>query len=302
MRKLVVLATLVSPGIALLVFAGAGLADPPDMLYDPVPTVAVPMPLSAAAGEAVTAGAPLVDTTRAARTDSGTLALQAEVPVRYLLGACPAGTTGAVACFVRSGRSIVPGLGAVEASYAYFVEEAPPGCAPEQVRVLPTTGRLAVRDKGEIQIRIAGTGCLDRVIPLPLRAEEAFTVTGGSAKYAGASGGGTLATISYGPPSFGGTDAWTGTLTVPGLSFDLTAPALTAPGSKTILVPRRVKRVRVAYAMVARDDVDGGVPVSCLPRSRSWFPVGRTRVRCSAADTSGNASTASFVVTVKRRA
>jgi hypothetical protein len=37
MRKLVVLATLVSAGIALLAFAGAGLADPPDMLYDTVP-------------------------------------------------------------------------------------------------------------------------------------------------------------------------------------------------------------------------------------------------------------------------
>jgi HYR domain len=264
-------------------------------------TVAVLMPLAAAADETVTIGAPLVDPTRAARTEGETLVLRAEVLVRYPAAACPSGIPGAVACFMRSGGSIVPGLGTVEASYPYFVEETPPGCAANQVRVLPTAARLQVRNKGEIQIRVAGSGCLDRVPPLRLRADEAFTVTGGSGVYAGASGGGTLATVSYGPPSFGGMDAWTGTLIVPGLSFDLTAPALTAPGSKTIRVPRRVKRVRVAYVVVAQDDVDGGVPVTCLPRSGSWFPVGRTRVRCSAADTSGNASTTSFVVTVKRK-
>ena len=37
MRKLVVLTTLVIAPIALLAFVGAGLADPPDMLFDPVP-------------------------------------------------------------------------------------------------------------------------------------------------------------------------------------------------------------------------------------------------------------------------
>jgi HYR domain len=178
----------------------------------------------------------------------------------------------------------------------------PPGCTAEQVRVLPTTVRLAVKDNGEIQVGVSGTGCLDRIPPNPLRADEAFTFIGGLGKYAGASGGGQLSSISYGPPNFGGKDTWTGTLTVPGLSFDLTPPTLTAPASKTIRVPRRVKRIRVSYVVTARDDVDGAVPVSCQPRSGSQFPLGRTPVRCLTADTSGNASKASFVVTLKGKA
>ena len=188
----------------------------------------------------------------------------------------------------------------MEESLAYFVQDS--GCGVEQVRILPTTVTLKVQDKGEIRIQLPGTGCVDRIIPNPVRAEEAFTITGGSGKYAGASGAGTLAAISYGPPNFNGVDTWTGTLAVPGLSFDLTPPVLTAPRSKTIRVPRRAKRVRVTYAVAAQDDVDGNVPVSCEPRSGSWFFVGRTLVRCSSVDTSGNASKASFVIIVKRKA
>jgi hypothetical protein len=35
-------------------------------------------------------------------------------------------------------------------------------------------------------------------------------------------------------------------------------------------------------------------------KSRGWFPVGRTRVTCTADDTSGNRATAKVTVTVKR--
>jgi len=70
--------------------------------------------------------------------------------------------------------------------------------------------------------------------------------------------------------------------------------------SKAVRVPKRLKRVRVAYTVTAHDDVDGAVDVTFRPRSCSWFTVGRTRVRCSATDTSANESTAAFAVTVKR--
>jgi len=53
--------------------------------------------------------------------------------------------------------------------------------------------------------------------------------------------------------------------------------------------------------VAAHDDVDGTVPVTCAPRSGSFFPVGRTRVRCAATDKSANTATASFTVTVRRR-
>jgi hypothetical protein len=243
---------------------------------------------------------------RAAQGDavaSGTLALRFEVSVRYPGTACPAGSPVNLQCFARAGNAIVPGLGAVAESYDYALENAPEGCPTpaegDSLRLPPTTARLVVAGKGEIDISTAGTGCVAR--SGTFQPSEPFTITGGSGTYAGATGGGTVTTTSYGPPSFSGADAWTGTLVVPGVDFDLTPPVLTGAHSKTVHVPRRLKRVRVAYAVTARDAVDGTLPVTCRPRSRSWFGVGRTRVRCIATDTSGNIRTVTFVVTVKRR-
>jgi HYR domain len=122
----------------------------------------------------------------------------------------------------------------------------------------------------------------------------------GSGPYAGASGGGTLTSLSNGP-SGTGIDTWTGTLVVPGVQFDLTAPTIEGAVDKKVRVARRAKRVRVAYTVTAKDDVDGPVRVTCLPRSGSTFAVGRTRVKCSPTDTSGNSGTATFTVTVTRR-
>src|SRR5439155_6275818 len=133
-----------------------------------------------------------------------------------------------------------------------------------------------------------------------LRASEPFTITGGSGVYAGASGGGTVTTVSFGPPAFAGVDTWTGTLVVPGLQFDLTAPTINGALDKTVRAPRRAKRVRVVYAVTAQDDVDGAIPVTCRPASGARFKIGRTRVSCSATDSGANTSTATFHVTVKR--
>jgi hypothetical protein len=234
---------------------------------------------------------------------TGTLPLRAEVRIEYPPAPCPAGTPRLFECFARTGDAIVPGLGAVEESYAYVLENAPAGCtAPpgaESVRLPPATARLTVPGKGEIAVSTSGTGCLSR--SGTLTASEPFTITGGSGVYAGASGGGTVTTVSFGPPAFTGVDTWTGTLFVPGLQFDLTAPTINGALDKTIRVRRRAKRVRVVYTATAKDDVDGAVPVTCRPASGTRFNVGRTRVRCAATDTSGNESTATFAVTVKRR-
>jgi hypothetical protein len=45
-------------------------------------------------------------------------------------------------------------------SYAYEVDPAPPGCGADMVRVLPTTARLSVAGKGEIELHVGGTGCV----------------------------------------------------------------------------------------------------------------------------------------------
>jgi hypothetical protein len=234
---------------------------------------------------------------------AGTLEFRAEVPVRYPSAACPPGTPPLFECFARTGDTTVPGLGAAHVSYAYVLESAPAGCPPQLgadvLRLPAATARLVVAGKGEIYFSTAGTGCLARAGTL--RSSEAFTITGGAGAYVGASGGGTLASQSNGPPSSNGFDTWSGTLVVPGTQFDLTAPAISGTTNKKVRIGRRAERVRVTYSVVARDDVDGVVPVSCNPRSGSPFAVGRTRVACSATDKSANKANAGFTITVRRR-
>ena len=244
-----------------------------------------------------------VDATHATASQSGaagTFTLSAELTVKYPLTNCPPGLPSSIECYARTGSEIVRGLGTVTEVYPYFVDSAPAGCAGDEVRVLPATVRLSVTGKGEIELRVGGSGCLARGPRHPVQGVETFTVTSGSGKYTHASGGGTITHVSFGPPDFSGRDTWTGTLVVPGLEFDLTAPVVTGARNKTVRARRGKKRVRVKYAVSARDAVDGAIPVACQPRSGSWFRVGRTRVRCSATDSSGNQSSAIFMVVVKR--
>jgi hypothetical protein len=91
------------------------------------------------------------------------------------------------------------------------------------------------------------------------------------------------------------------TLTVPGHEFDLTPPAFSGARSKLVRIAKKAKRVRVRYAVTATDAVDGSVPATCKPASRRFFRVGRTKVTCSAVDSSANAGEVTFTVTVKRR-
>lgn len=130
---------------------------------------------------------------------------------------------------------------------------------------------------------------------------QPFTVTGGSGTYAGASGAGTLRHV--GAPGLAGThgrDLWLGTLVVPGLEFDLTAPTISGTASRTVRAPPRAKRVRVTYK-VAASDASGPVSVRCEPPAGSFFRLGRTRVVCSAADVNGNTTVRAFTVTVTPR-
>ena len=200
------------------------------------------------------------------------------------------------------------GLGEVSQVYVYPLVSPPAAeCrANGGFNVADYAARLIVKGKGEIFLAVKGTdACLfgppsDTVVNTTLP----FTVIGGSGAYVGASGSGTVTEAGHFSPSYGhavGRDTWTGTLLVPGLAFDLTPPTLDGAPSKTVRVRKRVRQARVTYSLRAQDDVDGAVPVSCKPRSGSRFKVGRTVVRCSATDSSGNAAAATFTVTVKRR-
>jgi hypothetical protein len=234
----------------------------------------------------------------ATRADTGTLSFDAQLAGTYPLKPCPAGTPSRIKCFARTAGGVIPGLGGVNESFDYIVESEPPGCDIAAVRLPATTAVLTVPGKGEIDLRIGGTPCLFR--SNSLEAQETFTIAGGSGIYAGASGGGTYTDESGGPPKWGAKDTWAGKLVVPGLDFDLTPPVLNGANNRTTRLPKGMRRVRVAYSITAQDAVDSALPVTCRPRSASLFRIGRTRVRCSATDTSGNETTAAFVVIVKR--
>jgi HYR domain-containing protein len=167
---------------------------------------------------------------------------------------------------------------------------------------------IAVAGKGEIDSMITTSASCDGI-------PTGFVVTGGSGAYAGATGSGTFtpSPVANGAWNDNGddsypddddfdswrSDAWKGTVTVPGLSFDLRPPVISGAVSKTVHV-RTGKRARVTFAVAAADAVDGSVPARCAPRSGSFFRIGRTTVKCSATDSSANTATARFTVNVKR--
>ena len=56
-------------------------------------------------------------------TASGTLPLKAEIRNQYPPTTCPAAAPQGAACFTRTGTTLLRGLGPVEESYAYFLDE-----------------------------------------------------------------------------------------------------------------------------------------------------------------------------------
>jgi hypothetical protein len=257
--------------------------------------------LSATLAGAVVVAAMLPVASGGATTASaGTLSLQAVLARQSRSASCPPGAPASFECFAHEDGGAVRGLGTVTASYIYVVDTAPAGCPSGSFKLRASSARLVVAGKGEIRLGFNDQeGCY--VPGGAPNVTQSFTITGGSAIYAGASGGGTVVhDIRFGPVG-PGMDTWMGTLVVPGLDFDVTPPTLSGVVNKTVRARKGVKRVRVTYRVTARDDVDGVRPVSCRPRAGSLFKVGRTTVTCSATDTSANTATARFKVTVRRR-
>ena len=194
------------------------------------------------------------------------------------------------------------GLGMVTESYAFVVDDELAELSNGR-RSAPLRRQAHDRRQGEIAAALAGPP--DCYVPAEsvLQAKQSFTITGGTGRFGGASGSGVVEhnTQSTGGGGSSGSDTWVGTLAVPGFAFDFTPPVITGAIAKSVRAPRGKTRVRVAYRVNARDDVDGAVAVTCVPRSRSWFKIGHKTVKCSTTDTSGNAASAKFRVTVKRR-
>lgn len=227
---------------------------------------------------------------------SGTLQLNARFAVKWnSVASCPPGTPVTLACYVFVGNAVVPGLGRVTGTYTKTFDG---NFSLPCVHTLPTAV-IVVAGKGELNVSMTGPEC--ESLP-PAQSLFDSTFTGGSGRFAGASG--RVQVKSSVSETGGGEgrafDTWTGTLTVPGLDFDVTGPTLQGAGSRTVLVPKNAKRVRVRYTVMAQDAIDGSVAVACTPRSGTFFKPGRTRVTCSATDSSGNTSQARFTVTVRR--
>src|SRR4051794_30583023 len=252
--------------------------------------------LALAALATALAVAATVEASAVAKTDAsmGSLTFEAVLGMTSRPGPCPPGSPPeADLCAARTGSGTVRGLGKVSETYTFFVREG------DCDLVFETTVRLEVAGKGELQL--AADRYRGECISSSLNLSRAFTITGGSGIYAGASGAGTVSHQALATPSgSAGRDAWTGTLSVPGREFDVTPPTLSGAVSKTVRARRASKTVRVTYRVTASDAVDGSVPVSCQPRSGSRFRIGRTPVNCSATDTSANAKAGRFRVTVTR--
>lgn len=237
------------------------------------------------------------------RQGSDTLQLNADFTVTASSTACPSGEPSTTFCFAFTGGGTVPGLGTVTDRHTALSDESNPSCIVLDF----TPDVITVAGKGEIDSMITTSASCNGI-------PTGFVVTGGSGAYAGASGGGTFtpSPVSNGAWNDNGDDAypddddfdgwrsdtWKGTITVAGLSFDLTPPVISGAVSRTVRV-RTGRRARVKFTVSAVDAVDGAVSTRCAPRSGSFFRIGRTRVTCTATDSSANTATAHFTVTVK---
>lgn len=103
-------------------------------------------------------------------------------------------------------------------------------------------------------------------------------------------------TIGVTVPGSGGTANVTVTFTVTVNDSVPPVLSLSAPGPVEASSPAGAV---VTFSATAVDNIDGAVPVTCTPASGSTFALGITTVTCSAHDTAGNTSTASFTVTVR---
>ena len=232
---------------------------------------------------------------------TGTLELRGTLRLVSNQADCPLLTTTAGVCAGRTGTGLVSGLGSVTEAYAFLADLDLPPCLVGSGRTLAYPITLVVAGKGEISFALDEAATCVRQEAVRTQ-PQSFTVTGGTGIYAGASGSGrierTLGSVSAAGARVG-TETWTGTLVAPEVEFDVTRPTLSGAVAKTVSARRGAKTARVRFTVAARDAVDGARPVTCKPRSGSSFRIGRSAVRCTANDMSGNTAAARFFVTVR---
>ncbi|HLW03635.1 MAG TPA: hypothetical protein VKT82_33620 [Ktedonobacterales bacterium] len=122
--------------------------------------------------------------------------------------ACPAGQPAGTLCLAFKGQGQAPSLGTTSLARTAIVSATPgsDGCQP-----ISSTGTLTAADGGKVNFTAAGEYCASNDT-----ATYTYTITGGTGKYQGASGTGTIRF----PPSSGntGVETWSGTLLYPGMA------------------------------------------------------------------------------------
>jgi hypothetical protein len=89
------------------------------------------------------------------------------------------------------------------------------------------------------------------------------------------------------------------TFTVTVVLVDTTPPVLTGVPASTRREADGPNGSVVSYTLpTAVDGLDGPIPVTCAPASGKMFPLGTTKVTCTATDSHGNTASASFDVKV----
>ena len=232
---------------------------------------------------------------------SGCFELRASLSTNFAFGPyCSPGTAPGIECVRFVGSAGVAGLGQTTVSYVKTLGEAEcPDEAP--VRHFDTVV-FDVAGKGTIEM--AETGFCGP--PAPATVGPISAVTGGTGVYAGASG--LLSyTSSTTPPQRCATvsavgRATSGAARSPCRAMRSTSPPRCCPGPcRGRYGPEAGQAGPSAYQVAASDDVDASATAACKPASGTAFRLGRTRVTCTATDSSANTSRATFTVTVKRR-
>jgi hypothetical protein len=236
---------------------------------------------------------------RAGADSVGTLQLNGTLHVKFDHDNCPAGSPVTTSCYrsVSVGPEFVAGLGEVTTAYTLAQDGFGSACG-----VVHAAIPIVVAGKGEIDLVMKSVGCITPDDPARFPRIE-VTVSGGTGSYVGASGSGVLdyKNVEDGNAIGSGHSniAWTGTLNVAGLAFDMTPPQIAGAKSKVVKT-RAAAGTRVRYSVSATDATDGPLAAACFPKSGSVFAIGRTYVNCNAIDKSGNTATARFVIAVKR--
>lgn len=181
--------------------------------------------IAAVVGLTILGGATTAAATAGSQAVAGTLNLSADLRLVSNPGACPSNISAGATCAARTITGPFPGLGQVASEFNWVADIGPPTCAGGFGKALAYPIRLAVSAKGDLLATAAeGTQCIDQEA---VRAQtQTYVITGGTGIYAGASGSGFFEQILAAETATGrvGRQTWTGTLTVPGLDFDVAAP------------------------------------------------------------------------------